>query len=320
MLAVWLENQAISLRENLPIPVPGEGEALVKIHLAGICSTDLELKRGYYLFTGIPGHEFVGVVDKAPGSPEWIGTRVVGEINLVCGDCPACRSGHSHHCENRTVLGIIDKDGAFAEYLTLPLKNLHLIPDSIPDEAAVFIEPLAAALEILEQVHIQPNDRVLVVGAGRLGQLIAQVINLTGCKLEVLTRRESQDKLLSKSCIPSISMSELRTGMWDIVVEATGSRDGFKIARQAVRSKGMIVLKSTYKGDLQLDISSIVVDEITMVGSRCGPFPPAIELLEKQLVDPLPLISAQYPLSEAQQAFDHAAQAGIFKVLLQPAE
>lgn len=316
MYAVWLENQTLSIRDDFPHPEPGLGEALIKMSLAGICSTDLEMVRGYYPYTGILGHEFIGEVVAAPENTNIVGKRVVGEINLVCGVCIACQSGRSHHCQDRTVLGIIGKHGAFAEYLTLPVSNLHLVPESIPDEWAVFTEPLAAALEILEQVHILPGDRVLVIGAGRLGQLIARALNLTGCDLTVITRRPSQQALLAKVNIFSIGETNIRQGLWDVVIEATGSPDGITLAREAVRPKGLIVLKSTYKGNIELNISSIVVDEITLIGSRCGPFPPAIQLLTNKRVDPSPLITDRYPLTKAIEAFECASQPGVFKVLL----
>lgn len=320
MIAVWLENGALSVRDDLSPPVPEAGEALIKVHLAGICATDLEMVRGYYPFSGILGHEFVGEVLAAPGNTQLEGKRVVGEINLVCGECATCKAGRSHHCKDRTVLGIIGKDGAFSEFLTLPVNNLHFVPDSIPDECAVFCEPLAASLEILEQIHILPSDRVLVIGAGRLGQLIARTIALTDCDLAVLTRRASQEALLKIAGIISIEETNISAGIWDIVIEATGSSGGFKIAREAVRPKGTIVVKSTYKGNLELNFSSIVVDEITLVGSRCGPYSPAIQLLQSKQVDPTPLISDRYPLSRAIEGFELAAQPGVFKVLLETAQ
>ena len=313
MNALWLENNQISLRD---IPQPNKSnEALIKIRNAGICSTDLELVNGYYPYTGVLGHEFVGEVMSAP-EPEWIGQRVVGEINVVCGKCEACLKGRSTHCENRTVLGIANRDGVFAEYTTLPLENLYRVPDSVPDEMAVFTEPLAAALEIQQQIHIQPTDRVLLVGAGRLGQLIAQTLSLTGCDLHVLARHAYQQKLLTARGIRLITEGEILPRKWDIVVEATGSPDGFNLARKAIRPRGTLVMKSTYKGDMNVNFSSIVVDEITIIGSRCGPFGPALRLMEKREVDPTILIAAQYKLGEAVKALDHAAQAGVLKVLI----
>ncbi len=320
MQAVWLENQRLTVRQDLPIPHPAPGFALLKLRLAGICSTDLELVRGYYPYNGVPGHEFVGEVaevnvDQALAL-SWIGQRVVGEINLTCGTCTACLDGRSTHCEQRTVLGIANHPGVFAEYLTLPLRNLHRVPDNIPDEAAVFTEPLAAALEIQQQVQIHPSDRVLVVGAGRLGLLIAQALALTGCDLQVVVRRQAPRALLQGwgiACIESQAVSE---GSMDVVVEVTGSPEGFALARKAVRTRGTLVLKSTYAGSMQVNFSSIVVDELTLIGSRCGPFAPALKLLADRRVDPRPLIVQSYPLAQGVEAFEHAGRAGALKILL----
>ena len=314
MKALWLENNQISLRE---IQQPNKpNEALIKIRKAGICSTDLELVKGYYPYTGVIGHEFVGEVVSAP-EPAWIGQRVVGEINAVCGKCEACLNGRSTHCESRTVLGIANRDGVFAEYTTLPLENLHRVPDSVSDEMAVFTEPLAAALEIQQQIQIKPTDRVLLVGAGRLGQLIAQTLALAGCDLHVLARHPYQQNLLTARGIRLIVEAQIQPRKWDIVVEATGSPDGFNLARKAIRPRGTLVMKSTYKGDMSVNFSSIVVDEINIIGSRCGPFAPALRLLEKREVDPTVLIAAQYKLGEAVKAFDQAAQSGVLKVLIE---
>jgi len=318
MTALWLENHALRLREDLPIPMPQTGEALIRVRLAGICATDLELVRGYYPFTGVAGHEFVGEVVQADGSPTLVGQRVVGEINLACGRCEQCRSGRTRHCENRRVLGIKNQNGAFAQYLTLPTANLHPVPDNVKDEAAVFAEPLAAALEIQEQVDISPKDRVLVVGAGRLGQLIARSLQITGCALGVVVRHASHQALLNKCGIRTLEENEIQSGRWDCVVEATGNPDGFVLARRAVRPRGTIVLKSTFKGENVLNLSAVVVDEITLVGSRCGPFQPALNLLAKHEIDPLPLVEGRYPLTQGIQAFTHAGQPGALKILLDP--
>jgi len=248
----------------------------------------------------------------------WLGRRVVGEINAVCGKCEQCVSGRPTHCENRTVLGIVRRDGVFAEFMNLPLENLHLVPDSVPDEAAVFTEPLAAALEIQQQVQIRPTDRVLLVGAGRLGQLIAQTLALTGADLRVLARHAHQKNLLTGRGLRLISEDDIQPRRWDVVVEATGSTAGFEIARQAIRPRGTLVLKSTYKGEMSVNFSSLVVDEITIVGSRCGPFAPALRLLEQRQVDPAPLIAAEFGLGQAIEAFGEAAKAGMLKVLVRP--
>ncbi|MBI5951332.1 MAG: alcohol dehydrogenase catalytic domain-containing protein [Chloroflexi bacterium] len=313
MKALWLENNQTSLRE---IPQPEKtNEALIKIRSAGICSTDLELVKGYYPYTGVLGHEFVGEVVTAPDA-SWIGQRVVGEINATCGKCEACLNGRPTHCEVRTVLGIVNRDGVFAEYTTLPVENLHRVPDSVPDEMAVFTEPLAAALEIHQQIQIKPTDRVLLVGAGRLGQLVAQTLALTGCDLHALVRHTYQKDLLATRGIKTIAEADIQPRRWDIVVEATGSPVGFDIARKAIRPRGTLVMKSTYAGELTVNFSPLVVDEITIIGSRCGPFAPALGLLERREVDPTVLISAQYKLGECLKAFEHAAQSGVLKVLI----
>ena len=314
MKAVWLENNQIKLTD-VQQPVRPD-EALIKIRMAGICSTDLELVKGYYPYTGILGHEFVGEVVSAPDTA-WVGQRVVGEINAVCGTCEACLNGRSTHCENRTVLGIADRNGVFAEYTSLPLKNLYRVPDSVPDEQAVFVEPLAAALEIQEQIKLQKTDRVLLIGAGRLGQLIAQTLALTGCDLHVVARSLPAQQLLAARGIKVIADGDVQSQKWDVVIEATGSTDGFTLARRAVRPRGTMVLKSTYKGDISVNISSIVVDEITVLGSRCGPFEPALRLLETRAVDPSVLVSDRYKLTDAIKAFEKAAQPGVLKVLLE---
>ena len=314
MKALWLEDNQISLRDVAQPVKPNE--ALIKIRKAGICSTDLELVKGYYPYAGILGHEFVGEVVNATDA-SWIGQRVVGEINAVCGACEACRNGRPTHCENRTVLGIANRDGVFAEYTTLPLENLCRVPDSVSDEMAVFTEPLAAALEIQQQIQIKPTDRVLVIGAGRLGQLIAQTLALTGCDLHVVTRHTHPQNLLAARGIRFMTADEVLPRKWDVVVEVTGSPDGFNLARKAIRPRGTLVMKSTYKGDMNVNFSSIVVDEINIIGSRCGPFEPALRLMEKREVDPTLLIMEQYALGDAMKAFEHAAQAGVLKVLLE---
>ncbi len=321
MKTLWLEQQKLTFRPDLPRPEPPSGEALIRVRLAGICSTDLEMVRGYYPFAGVPGHEFVGEVVEV-NSPDqeaqdWIGKRVVGEINAACGHCETCRRGDGSHCERRTVLGILNRNGVFAEYTDLPFGNLHQVPDSIPDRSAVFSEPLAAALEIQQQVQIHPIDRVLVIGAGRLGLLIAQTLALTGCHLQVVARHPRQKELLQNWKIDTIDPADIPERKLDIVVEATGSQDGFSLARRAIRPRGTIVMKSTYKGESQVNFSALAVDEITLVGSRCGPFSPALRLLESGLVDPTPLIEETYCLEDGLRAFERALQPGILKILLE---
>ena len=318
MRGLWLENQRLIYREDLPTPEPGPGEALIRVRLAGICATDLEMVRGYYPFTGIPGHEFVGEVVAAPDAPQWVGQRVVGEINITCGTCRFCRMGMPTHCENRTVLGILGHDGVFAEYVTLPLTNLHPVPDNVPDEMAVFTEPLAAALEIQQQVHIRPTDRVLVVGVGRLGQLIAWTLSLTGAEVSAVVRRPRQRELLAPYGVQPLTADEVPSRAMDVVVEATGNPEGLALAKRALRPRGTLVLKSTYADQTTLNLAPFVVDEVNVVGSRCGPFAPALRHLAQKRLDPRPLIEARYPLDQGTKAFAHAAQPGVFKVLLEP--
>jgi len=318
MNALWLENQKLSYRNNVSPTSPLPAETLIKVRLAGICTTDLEMVKGYYPFTGIPGHEFVGEVVESASAPEWVGKRIVADINLVCGKCEACLQGRSTHCQNRTTIGIKEHDGVFGEYITLPVINLHLVPESVSDEKAVFVEPLAAAAQILEQVHILPGMRVLVIGAGRLGILCAMVLSLTGCDLKVVVRQPRIKKILEDCGISTISNQDVSPEMADLVVEVTGSPDGFAQARKAVRGGGTLVLKSTFNGETSVNLSAFVVDEITLVGSRCGSFLPAIRLLATGQIDPTPMIDANYPLQNGLAAYEHASRSGVLKVLLKP--
>jgi threonine dehydrogenase-like Zn-dependent dehydrogenase len=315
MQGLWLENQQLQLKTDIPIPEPPQGEALVKVLRAGICNTDLELLRGYYPYKGILGHEFVGVVEQ--GSENLINKRVVGEINAACGYCRFCLRGEPTHCENRTVLGIVNRNGAFAEYLCLPIENLHLVPENVSTDAATFTEPIAAALEIQEQVKINPDDRVLVVGDGKLGQLIAQTLALTGCDLLVVGRHKDKLQNLENRGIKTGLADDIKYRTFDISVDCTGNPEGFATARRALRPRGTLVLKSTYAGNLSVDMSSLVVDEITLIGSRCGPFTPALELLATKQVDVEPLIDDRYSLNEGLAAFEKAQTKGVLKVLLE---
>jgi threonine dehydrogenase-like Zn-dependent dehydrogenase len=317
MRALWLEDRSLRLRDGLPTPEVPAGEALVRVDLAGVCSTDLELVRGYYPFTGVPGHEFVGRVEKAPGAERWEGRRVVGEINAVCGTCAACAAGRRSHCERRTVLGIVGRHGAFAERLALPVENLHEVPGAVPDEVAVFTEPLAAALEIQEQVQVGAGDRAVVIGDGKLGNLVAQTLALTGCTLTVVGRHRAKLALLAARGIATGGPDGVRPGQADLAVECTGNPEGLELARAAVRPRGTIVLKSTYAGRASLDIARLVVDEVTLVGSRCGPFAPALDLLAGGRVDVGPLVHARFPLHRAAAAFEEAARPGVLKVLIE---
>lgn len=320
MRALWLEDGRVRARDDVPVPDPPPGEARVRVRLAGICHTDIELLRGYYPFTGVLGHEFVGVVERVAGEATGlVGRRVVGEINAVCGSCRHCLAGRREHCARRTVLGIRGRDGAFAERLVLPVENLHPVPEGVPDEAAVFTEPLAAALRIREQLHVRPVDRALVVGDGKLGQLVARVLALDGPELLVVGRHERKLRLLEEAGIATARAVDLQPGGFDLAVECTGNPSGFATARQALRPRGTLVLKSTYAGELTLDISTVVVDELALVGSRCGPFPPALRLLEEGRVDPRPLIDDRFPLAEGETALARAAERGTLKVLLEAA-
>lgn len=314
MIGVWLEDREIRLRDDLPDPAPSDGEAVIRTSLAGVCNTDLELIRGYYPYTGVLGHEFVGVVEEGPD--DLTGRRVVGEINAVCHRCSECRAGRESHCLERTVLGIVGRDGVFAERFTLPAENLHPVPDSIPDDWAVFTEPLAAALEVQEQLSITSGVSVLVVGAGKLGQLIARTISLTGANLTVVSRSEGKLGHLTELGIETATNDALPNRAFDVTVECTGNPEGFAIALDHTRPRGTLVMKSTYAGNLEIDAARLVVDEIQMVGSRCGPFRPALELLERKLVDPTPLMTSRFPLTDALTALEHARKQSALKILL----
>lgn len=297
--------------DDYPEPRPAAGEALVRVRYAGLCHTDREIIAGYKGFAGVLGHEFVGVVTAAE-DPAWLGRRVVGDINLGCGACDRCRAGQHNHCGRRRVLGILGKDGAFADLLTLPLANLHPVPDNVADLEAVFAEPLAAALEITAQCHVSPSERVAVVGDGKLGQLAAQVLSLTGCDLTVVGRHA--DKLALLAGRAAVADAGAATGLpaFDLVVECSGRPDGLALAQSLVRPRGRIVLKSTYAGLAATDPTTWVVRELTLVGSRCGPLPAALRLLARRLVDVAPLVSGVWPLAEWEKAFAHRGLKAVF--------
>lgn len=316
MRALYIDH-GLRFEKDYAKPWPPAGEALIRVLQAGVCNTDLELVKGYLSFKGVPGHEFVGVVEQAAGRSDLIGKRVVGEINAACGVCDTCRAGRPTHCPNRTTLGIDRRDGAFAEYLLLPFENLHPLPDSVSTDQAVFVEPLAAACEILEQIQIHPTERVVVIGDGKLGLLCAQVIALTGCQLTLLGRHT--DKLLilkEKPIHTTTQLDEFAPASIDIVIEATGTPSGFETARKIVRPRGTIVLKSTYNSDLNVSLTMVVVDEVSLIGSRCGPFEPAIRLLANRQVEVDQLIQARYSIQEGLKAFDRAATKGTLKVIV----
>jgi threonine dehydrogenase-like Zn-dependent dehydrogenase len=302
---------------SAPAPSGGAGEAVIDVLLAGICATDLEIVRGYMNFRGILGHEFVGRVRKGPG--ELIGKRVVGEINCVCGKCDLCQSGLSRHCRKRTVLGIAGRDGAFAEQLALPVMNLHLVPDALSDEEAVFVEPLAAAIQVVQQCKIEPRMQVTVIGPGRLGLLVAQVVARTGCKLDVVGRSAAGLEFCEKKGIQPVPLSSVvPRADRDVVVECSGSPEGLRLAMTLVRPRGTIVLKSTYAGGSTVDLAPIVVNEVTVLGSRCGPFPEALKALARRDVEVASMVSRKFELSRAAEAFEAARDPRNIKVLLKP--
>lgn len=306
----------LKLKEVLP-PEPGVGEALVRVRLAGVCGTDLQVLKGYHQFRGIPGHEFVGEVVGPPLSP-LLGQRVVGEINLACGACSRCRRGLPRHCRERRVLGLLGKDGAFAEYLTLPEVNLHPVPDAVPDEAAVFTEPLAAALAVSEAAPASLNQRVLVVGDGSLGLLIAFTLALRGLDTHLAGHHGDHLRLAEPYGVKTCLENDLPPGEFDLVVEASGSPGGLALALARVRPRGTVVLKSTFVGHFPLDPALLVVPEVRLVGSRCGPFAAALRLLERGGLDPRPLIHRVFPLAQGVAALEYARQKGVLKVLLAP--
>jgi threonine dehydrogenase-like Zn-dependent dehydrogenase len=287
---------------------------VVKVHLAGICSTDLQIFKGYMGFTGVPGHEFVGSVNGGPA--ELIGKRVVGEINFGCGQCDACRRDLSRHCPNRNVMGILNADGAFADYVSAPVANLHVVPENVPDEEAVFTEPLAAAFEMLTQIELNPGDDVLVLGDGKLGNLCAQVLRLTGAKITALGKHAEKLDLIKKANIRTILLNEWKPHLFDVVVDATGSASGLELALSAVRPRGTLILKSTIAGNHQVSLAPIVINEINVIGSRCGPFAPALEALANKRISVTPLIDRIYSLSDGIAAVTQAAKPGARKILL----
>jgi threonine dehydrogenase-like Zn-dependent dehydrogenase len=317
--ALWLQDGALRGVSDLPAPDPAPGEALVRVLLCGICRTDLELAKGYAGFTGVPGHELVGQVVAAPSSPDWEGRRVVAEINVSCGSCRDCSAGRRPHCAQRAVLGIRGRPGAFAEYVAVPVANLHVVPDGLADDVAVFTEPAAAALEVQEQVPIGPGERVLVIGDGKLGQLLARTLALTGCELRVGGRHPDKLALLARRGIATSPPDALPERWADVAVECTGNPEGVALALRVLRPRGTLVLKSTYPGLAPVSLSAIVVDEITLVGSRCGPFPRALGLLASRRLDVSDLVSAVHPLAEGERAFAAAASPGQLKVLVRVA-
>lgn len=317
MRAVFLDKGTVEVRDE-KLPERPAGFALIRLLCGGICNTDLELQRGYYGFWGIPGHEFVGEVAEADDR-DLIGRRVVGEINLGCGACDWCRKGCSRHCPSRTVLGIVRHPGAFREFLTLPERNLHVVPDSIPTEAAVFIEPLAAACEILDQVAFPCNAEVAVLGDGKLGLLVAQVLKAYGLKVHQFGRHRDKLAIAARAGVATEIVGDaLPQSAYQWVVDATGSPEGLRQAVAMARPRGTIILKSTVHGMVPVDTAPVIVNEVTLLGSRCGRFEPALHLLEHGLVEVGDMIAGQYSLENAPAGFARASERGALKVLLAP--
>jgi threonine dehydrogenase-like Zn-dependent dehydrogenase len=297
---------------------PKSNETLVKINLAGICGTDIEILNGYMSYQGIPGHEFVGVVKESQNT-HLVGKRVVGEINVGCGSCESCKKGLERHCPYRTVLGILRRDGAFAQYLSLPEKNLHVIPDQIKDEQAIFVEPLAAAFEIKEQINLNQESNIAIVGDGRLAQLVALVLNLSCQNITCFGKHKNKLELLENLGIKTkIGIDSDDNQKFDLVIEATGSNSGFADTMKLVKPRGTVILKSTLASKKNLDLTPMVLNEVTVVGSRCGPFGPAINALASGMISVDNLIDSIYSLEKFQEAFEHAKKPDTLKVLLKP--
>lgn len=316
MRALVFDN-GLSFQSAHAEPRRDEGECLIKVRQAGICATDLEIMRGYMGFAGILGHEFVGEVVEAPSAKQWVGKRVVGEINIVCGHCDLCLSGLSSHCRNRTVLGILKKDGAFADFVRLPAINLHEVPAGVEDEAAVFVEPLAAAFQVIKQVNLDGKKWVTVLGDGRLGLLCAQVLRNAGCPVRVIGKHADKMRLCDQWGIRSRAVKDISPRHdQDVVVDCTGSAAGLEMAMQLVRPRGTIVLKSTVADGKALNLAPIVVDEINVIGSRCGPFKEAIKALSEKNIDVTSMIHRRMKIDQGVEAMELAAKPGVLKVLL----
>lgn len=314
MRAILFDKQ-LKYLTDYPIQEPGRGEALIRVTHAGICSTDLEIVKGYMGFKGIPGHEFVGIVERCADN-ELLKKRVVGEINIGCGKCGYCKNSLENHCPDRSVLGILNKDGVFAEYVTLPISNLYIVPDSVSDEEALFVEPLAAAFEITRQIDIRPSDKIAVIGDGKLGLLTAQVLSLRGPRPVVFGKHKDKLSLLDQMGIETRPVSAIKDMEFDLVVDATGSPSGIETALRMVKPRGTIVVKTTVYDSRQLDMNKVVIDEITILGSRCGPFYPAIKALESGAIDVRSLITATLPLNDGIEAIKYASKTGVLKVIM----
>jgi threonine dehydrogenase-like Zn-dependent dehydrogenase len=313
MLAVELQPPGLRVRRDYPWPTARAGEAIVRVTRAGICETDVQLVRGYMGFRGVLGHEFVGIAE----SGQYAGRRVVAEINNACGRCSTCVGGLPNHCPHRTVTGILNRDGGFAEAVSVPEANLHVVPDNVSDDQAVFVEPLAAAFQIPAQLPELRGQRTVILGDGRLGQLCAQVLALHGARLTVVGKHPDKLALIDRRGIEAVLKDAIEPDRSaDVVVDCTGSPTGFEDACRWLRPRGTLVLKTTIAGQPSLSLAPVVIDELRIIGSRCGPFPPAIRALAERTVDVEPLISARYPLAEALTAFERVTLQSVLKVLL----
>ncbi len=311
--ALWLENGVLRLTTRVR-PEAESGEALIKVMKAGVCGTDAALLAGMYEFTGIPGHEFVGRVEAGPEALK--GQRVVGEINVVCGKCEMCKLGRKKHCSDRTALGIRGRNGAFAQFLTLPLENLHRVPPEVSDDAAVFTEPLAAALDVLDHIDLRTTERILIVGDGKLAQLVCRVLALEGAEVDVIGRHRRKLERLEGVVSHVLGAKAAPARHYDVAVDCSGNSAGVLTALDALRPRGTLVMKSTSPGLATMDMARLVVDELRLVGSRCGPFPRALELLAAGGVNAESLIDARYALDQGVEGLERSRQAGVLKVLL----
>ena len=317
MKAVVFDN-GLKLETNYPKPTPKKGEALIKVNTIGICNTDYEITKGYMGYKGILGHEFTGVVVEINDeNKSLLNKRVVGEINCGCGDCEWCAQGLERHCPNRSTLGIWQREGCFAEYVCLPVKNLLEIPENVSDDEAVFVEPLAAALEILEQVHIPPHKRVAVLGDGKLGLMIALALNAAGLDVVLIGKHENKLQIAKNQGVKTKLLADVEIKKeFDFVVEATGSISGFETSLALTKPRGTLILKSTIAASKEFNFAPVVVDEITIVGSRCGQFAPALRLLESKRIDVKPLISDIFDLDDSIAAFERNKDKSSIKVIV----
>ncbi len=320
MKVAYLREGFITCRDDYPLPSLEAEQVLVKVSLAGICATDIALFKGYVNFAGVPGHEFVGeVVDVGKSADTaWLKKRVAVEINQYCGTCFMCLSRQGNHCAHRRVIGIRNHQGAFAQFIAVNQKTLHVLPNGLDDKRAVFIEPLAAAYRVLDQLDSLAGQRVLLIGAGKLGQLIARVVKTQRCELSVVTRNNQQRCLLANTADVCLSENAVEARAWDVLIEASGQLSGLELALVAVKPGGRVVLKSTYLEDPQIKLSELVINETRLIGSRCGPFEKAIEALLTGRINPLPLVEEEYSLNEIEKAMSHASLSGTMKVLVHP--